>query len=134
MPKVFQLLISSFFPKIVSLLSFLIPLLTSIKNTMEKKTVWGHAIYFQHVSSHTYDTVHQMMSFKKCGGLTWTGCQSPTQLLFRSPSSAAQGENIRWKTSWAEIETALTTYHPRQNTLSLGKSTNLQPVKNRPEW
>ena len=36
--------------------------------------------------------------YDHCGGLTYSGCQVPTQPLSHSSSSAGEGEKIRWKT------------------------------------
>lgn len=46
------------------------------------------------------------------------------------PSSAGQGDKIRWKISWVKVETgrSLTSYYHRQNRCNLGKI-NLFPVE-----
>lgn len=52
------------------------------------------------------DAVLQMSPHKcDCGGLTMADCQMPTELLSHSPSSTAQGEKRRWKSSFVELKT-----------------------------
>ena len=58
--------------------------------------------------------------------LTLAGCQTPTQLLFRSTSSTWQEEKIRWKSSWVEIKPgkSLASHCQGQNRLDLEKVGN----------